>query len=139
METTNLELIITAVSITGTILAAVLAAFGFLHREMRRGFASVDKKFERIDEKFERMDEKFERIDEKFERMEKKTDEKFDGVDGKFDGLRTVLISVRVSVARIEGHLGIGFPEPAGESPTADDARTGGAAGSATRAGAEVA
>ena len=44
METGNLELIITAVSITGTILAAVLAAFGFLHREMRRGLASVDQK-----------------------------------------------------------------------------------------------
>ena len=110
METTNLELIITAVSITGTILVAVLAAFGFLHREMRRGFENVDQRFERTekktDERFERIDEKFERIDEKFERI----DEKFDGVDGKFDGIRTVLTSVQVSVARIEGHLGIGFP-----------------------------
>ena len=95
METGNLELIITAVSITGTILVAVLAAFGFLHREMRRGFASVDEKFERVDEKFERIEKRF---------------------DEKFDGLRTVLASVQVSVARIEGHLGIGFP-------SADDPR----------------
>ncbi|MYI55906.1 MAG: hypothetical protein F4062_02550 [Acidimicrobiia bacterium] len=96
MDTTSLELIITAVSITATILAAVFAAFGFLLRELRR-------------------------------------------LDAKVDGQSTDITAVRVSVARIEGHLGIGFPEPAGESPTADDARTGGAAGSAPRAGAEVA
>lgn len=42
METGNLDLIITLVSIIGT----VLAAFGFLHREMRRGFDRVDEKFE---------------------------------------------------------------------------------------------
>ncbi|MCY3805081.1 MAG: hypothetical protein OXG91_01135 [bacterium] len=89
METGSLELIITAVSITGTILAAVFAAFGFLHRELRRLDAKVDEKFERVDEKFERIDEKFNK---------------------KFDGLRAVLTSVQVSVARIEGHLGIGFP-----------------------------
>jgi len=81
MESGNLDLVITLVSIIGT----VLAAFGFLHRELRRLEARVDKRFERIDEKF-------------------------DGVDGKFEGLRTVLTSVQVSVARIEGHLGIGFP-----------------------------
>ena len=113
MESGNLDLIITLVSIIGT----VLAAFGFLHRELRRleakvdkRFERIDKRFERIDEKFERIDDKFERIDEKFERIDGKFDEKFDGVDGKFDGLRTVLTSVQVSVARIEGHLGIGFP-----------------------------
>jgi len=88
MESGNLDLVITLVSIIGT----VLAAFGFLHRELRRWEARVDKRFERIDERFERIDEKF------------------DGVDGKFEGLRTVLTSVQVSVARIEGHLGIGFP-----------------------------
>ena len=76
MATTNLELIITAVSVTGTILVAVFAAFGFLHREMRRGFASVDKKFEHLDEKLEE------------------------------------ITDLRVAVARIEGHLGIGFRQP---------------------------
>ena len=81
MESGNLDLVITLVSIIGT----VLAAFGFLHRELRRLEARVDERFERIDERF-------------------------DGVDGKFEGLRTVLTSVQVSVARIEGHLGIGFP-----------------------------
>ena len=81
MESGNLDLVITLVSIIGT----VLAAFGFLHRELRRLEAKVDGKLERMDEKFERM-------------------------DGKFEGLRTILTSVQVSVARIEGHLGIGFP-----------------------------
>ncbi len=89
MESGNLELIITAVSITGTILAA----FGFLHRDLRRLDAKVEDKFERIEKEF---DGEFKRIEKKF--------------DGKFDGLRTVLTSVQVSVARIEGHLGIGFP-----------------------------
>lgn len=96
METSNLELIITAVSITGTILAAVLGAFGFLLRELR-------------------------------------------SLDTKVDGQSAEITAVRVSVARIEGHLGIGFPESAGVSPTADDARTGDAAGPAARTGAEVA
>ncbi len=49
METGNLDLIITLVSIIGT----VLTAFGFLHREMRRGFDRVAQKFDRVDEKFE--------------------------------------------------------------------------------------
>lgn len=31
-------------------------------------------------------------------------------VDEKFDGFRTVVTTLQVSVARIEGHLGIGFP-----------------------------
>ena len=114
MEAGNPELIITAVSITGTILVAVLAAFGFLHRELRRLDAKVDRRFERMgqsfDQKLERMgqnvNERFERIDERFERI----DERFERIDERFDGLRAVLTSVQVSVARIEGHLGIGFP-----------------------------
>ena len=96
MEAGNLELIITAVSITGTILAAVLAAFRFLHRELRRLDANVDRKLERMGQS---VNVRFERIDERFER-----------IDERFDGLRAVLTSVQVSVARIEGHLGIGFP-----------------------------
>lgn len=70
METGNLELIITAVSMTGTILVAVLAAFGFLHRELRRLDAKVDE---------------------------------------KFDGLSEDVTDLKVSVARIEGYLGIGI------------------------------
>ncbi|MYI55910.1 MAG: hypothetical protein F4062_02575 [Acidimicrobiia bacterium] len=100
MESGNLELIITAVSITGTILAAVLAAFGFLHRELRRLDAKVDRRFERMGQSF----------DEKLERMGQSVNERFERIDEGFDGLRTVLTSVQVSVARIEGHLGIGFP-----------------------------
>ncbi len=46
MQTGNLELIVAWASILG----AVLAAFGFLHREMRRGFDRVDQKFDRVDE-----------------------------------------------------------------------------------------
>ena len=101
MESGNLELIITAVSITGTILAAVLAAFGFLHREMRRGFDRVDERFVAVDEKFDRMEAKF---------------------DDKFEGLRAEVTAVQVSVARIEGHLGIGIPAT-GESRPPDRVR----------------
>lgn len=92
MQDTNLELIITLVSIIGT----VLAAFGFLHREMRRGFERVDRRFQDVDRKFEQMEAKFDR---KFERMDK-----------KFDGLRADVGIVQVSVARIEGHLGLVVP-----------------------------
>ena len=67
MEAGNLELIITLVSIIG----AILAAFGFLHREMRRGF---------------------------------------DRVDEKFDSMSEDVTDLKVSVARIEGYLGIGIP-----------------------------
>ena len=98
METANPEFILAWASVLG----AVLAAFGFLHREMRRGFDSVDKRFERVDERFERVDERF------------------DGQDEKFEGLRALVTGVQVSVARIEGHLGIGFPA-AGEPRAADD------------------
>ncbi len=31
-------------------------------------------------------------------------------LDAKFDGLRTVVTTLQVSVARIEGRLGVGFP-----------------------------
>ena len=67
MATGNLEFILAWASVLG----AVLAAFGFLHREMRRGF---------------------------------------DRADEKFEGLRALVTTLQVSVARIEGHLGIGFP-----------------------------
>ena len=83
MQDPNLELIITLVSIIG----AVLAAFGFLHREMRRGFERVDRRLQDVDRKFDQMDK-------------------------KFDGLRTDVGAVQVSVARIEGHLGLVAPAP---------------------------
>ncbi|MCY3785472.1 MAG: hypothetical protein OXG47_01935 [bacterium] len=69
MEISQLEFIIAAASMTGTILAAVLGAFAFLHREMR----DCHKRMDRQDEK---------------------------------------LADLRVAVARIEGHLGIGLPGP---------------------------
>ncbi|MCY3786499.1 MAG: hypothetical protein OXG47_07215 [bacterium] len=71
MEISQLEFIVTVASVAGTILAAVLGAFGFLHREMRDGFKRQDERLDRQDEK---------------------------------------LADLRVAVARIEGHLGIGFP-----------------------------
>lgn len=76
METGNLELIITLVSIIGT----VLAAFGFLYHEMRR---------------------------------------RFDRVDEKFDSMNEDVTDLKVSVARIEGYLGIGIPG-AGEQREGD-------------------
>ncbi len=94
MQDANLELIITLVSIIGT----VLAAFGFLHREMRRGFERVDRKFHDVDRKFEQMEAKF---------------------DKKFDGLRADVSALQVSVARIEGHLGLVATAPAPTAPRA--------------------
>ena len=96
MEISQLEFVVAWVSIIGATLGAVLGAFGFLLRELRR-------------------------------------------LDTKVDGQGAEITAVRVSVARIEGHLGIGFPEPTGGSSTADDARTASAADPGARAGAEVA
>ncbi len=78
MEIGQVQFIIAWVSTIVMILGTVLAAFGLLHRDMRRGFDRVDQKFE--------------------------------GVDEKIEGLRSDVTSLQMSVARIEGHLGIGFP-----------------------------
>ena len=99
MEISQLEFVVAWVSILG----AVLGAFGFLLREMRRGFDRHEARMDRQDEKLEQ------------------------------------IMDLRVAVARIEGHLGIGFPEPTGGASTADDARTGSVAGPGARAGADVA
>ena len=53
MEIGQIEFIVAWVSIIGTTLGGVFAAFIFLHREMRRGFDLVDQKFEGVDEKIE--------------------------------------------------------------------------------------
>ena len=103
MQTGNLEFILAWASI----LASVLAAFVFLHREMRRGFDRVDERFARMDEKFEG---KFDGVNGKFDGVNGKFEEKFGRMEQKLEGLRTILTTVQVSVARIEGHLGIGFP-----------------------------
>ena len=120
MQTGNLEFILAWASI----LASVLAAFVFLHREMRRGFDRVDERFARMDEKFEGkfdiVDGKFDGVDGKFDGVNRKFDEKFGRMEQKLEGLRTILTTVQVSVARIEGHLGIGFP--AAGKQRADDA-----------------
>ena len=127
MQDGNLELIITLVPIIGT----VLAAFGLLHREMRRGFERVDRRFEQVDRRFEqveakfdnkieRLEEKFdnkierleEKFDNKFERLEEKFDKRFEQMDEKVDGLRADVGTLQVSVARIEGHLGLVAPAP---------------------------
>ena len=101
MEIGQLGFIVAWVSIIGTTLGAIFAAFAFLHREMRRGFDRVDERFVAVDEKFDRMEAKF---------------------DDKFEGLRAEVTAVQVSVARIEGHLGIGIPA-AGESRPPDRVR----------------
>ena len=74
MEVSQLEFIIAWMSILGTTLGAVLGAFGFLLREMRRSFDRHGARMDRQDEKLEQ------------------------------------ITDLRVAVARIEGHLGIGFP-----------------------------
>ncbi|MCY3661493.1 MAG: hypothetical protein OXH28_01550 [bacterium] len=71
MEISQLEFIIAWVSILGTTLGAIFAAFGFLHRGMREGFKRQDAEIKE---------------------------------------LRADVGDLKVSVARIEGHLGIGFP-----------------------------
>ena len=127
MQTGNLEFMLAWASI----LASVLAAFVFLHREMRRGFDRVDERFARMDEKFEGkfdivdgkfdgVNRKFDIVDGKFDGVNRKFDEKFGRMEQKLEGLRTILTTVQVSVARIEGHLGIGFP--AAGKQRADDA-----------------
>ena len=160
METGNLEFILAWASILG----AVLAVFAYLHREMRRGFNRVDQRFAAVDDKFLRSDEKFEwmeeKFDQKFERMEKNFDEKlnrmeekfdqkfermgenfdqkFGRMDEKFEGMRADVTAVRVSVARIEGHLGIGMPA-AGKSHSTDRGTGIASPDPATPAGKEVA
>ena len=84
MEVSQIEFTIAWVSIIGATLGCVFAAFGFLHREMRRGFDRVDQKFDRQ--------------------------------VAEIRELRTDVTDLKVGVARIEGHLGIGFP-------TADEQR----------------
>ena len=84
MDVSQIEFTIAWVSIIGTTLGCVFAAFGFLHREMRRGFDRVDQKFDRQ--------------------------------VAEIRELRTDVTDLKVGVARIEGHLGIGFP-------TADEQR----------------
>ncbi len=167
MQTGNLETIVAWVSILGV----VLATFGYLLREMRRGFDRIDQRFLAVDDKFGQMDnkleEKFDRVDDKFDerliRLENKFDNRLIQLEGKFDnrlthlggkfdnrlthledkfdkkfelvteeikGLTKEMASVRVRVARIEGHLGIGIavseepqpPDPARESATGDPA-----------------
>ena len=112
MQDVNLELIITLVSIIGT----VFAAFGFLHREMRRGFERVDRRFQDVDRKFEHMEANFghmeAKFDDKLDRLEARFDRKFERLDKKFDGMRADVGALQVSVARIEGHLGLVAPAP---------------------------
>ena len=78
MEVGQVQFIIAWVSIIGTTLGGVFAAFTFLHREMREGFKRQDGEIKEL-----------------------RTDVK---------ELRTDVTDLKVSVARIEGHLGIGFP-----------------------------
>ena len=91
MEIGQVQFIIAWVSTIVMILGTVLAAFGLLHRDMRRGFDRVDQKFDRVDEKLETLGER--------------------------------LSTVHVRVARIEGHLGIGVPVPADETPAPNPSR----------------
>lgn len=84
MEISQLEFIIAWVSILGTTLGAVLAAFGFLLREMRRGFDRQEARMDRQDEKLDQ------------------------------------ITDLRIAVARIEGHLGIGFAAT-GDQRTGDE------------------
>ena len=85
MEVGQIQFIIAWVSIIGTALGGVFAAFTFLHREMRDGFRRQNKRMDGQDAEIKEL----------------RTDAK---------ELRTGVTSLMVSVARIEGHLGIGFP-----------------------------
>ena len=71
MEIGQVQFIVAWVSIIGTTLGGMFAAFMFLHREMREGFKRQA---------------------------------------GEVKELRSDVTDLKVSVARIEGHLGIGFP-----------------------------
>ena len=85
MEVGQIQFIIAWASIIGTTLGGVFAAFTFLHREMREGFKRQDKRMDGQDAEIKQL-----------------------GTDVK--ELRTDVTNLMVGVARIEGHLGIGFP-----------------------------
>ena len=84
MEVGQVQLIIAWVSIIGTTLGSLFAACTFLHREMREGFRRQDKRMDAWDAEIKEL----------------RTDVK---------ELRTDFTHLMVGVARIEGHLGIGF------------------------------
>lgn len=55
MEVSQIEFTVAWVSIIGTTLGGVFAAFGFLLREMRRGFNRHEARMDRQDEKLEQI------------------------------------------------------------------------------------
>ena len=141
MELSQLDLTIAWVSTLATTVGATLAAFKFLLREMRRGFDRNDDKFDRIvenltdlrvavgrhDDKFDRIDERFDRIDERFNRIDERfdrIDERFDRNDDRFDRNDDRFTDLQVAVGRIEGHFGIGLPEPAIHTPAGSTPHT---------------
>jgi len=85
VEVGQIQFIVAWVTIIGTTLGAVFAAFAFLHREVREGFKRQNKRMDRQDERMDRQ-------------------------DAEIKGLRTDVTGLQVGIARIEGHLGIGFP-----------------------------
>jgi len=78
VEVGQIQFVVAWVTIIGTTLGTVLAAFALLHREMREG--------------------------------SKRQDKRMDGQDAEIKELRTDVTGLKVGVARVEGHLGIGFP-----------------------------
>ncbi len=117
MQDGNLELIITLVSIIGANLGAIFGAFGFLHREMRRGFEKVDQRFEKVDQRFEKVDQKFGLLEKKFDGKLDHLEERF---DKEFAAVRADVGTLQVSLARIEGHLGLAALPPAAQLGTGD-------------------
>lgn len=70
MEIGQVQFIIAWVSTIVMILGTVLAAFGLLHRDMRRGFDRVDQKFDRVEEKLEVLGERLSGVDVRLARVE---------------------------------------------------------------------
>ena len=126
MQDGNLELIVVLASIISANVFTVFGAFGFLHREMRRGFDRIDRRFEKFEGRLERLELK---VDEGFHALRTDVDGLRTDVDGlrtDVDGLRTDVDALQLSAVRVEAHRGLEAPPPAarlgGGEPSAQTA-----------------
>jgi hypothetical protein len=60
-----------------------------LDRDMKAGFAEVDRRFGYSDEKFGQIDRRFEQVDQRFARLEQKMDAGFSRLERKLNSFET--------------------------------------------------
>ena len=92
----------TETQIIGALIALLVASyaafFGWLVTSIHRLDRKIDAKIDVLDRKF---DAKFDAVNARF-----------DGVNAKFDAVNTRLETLAVAVARLEGAVYHGLPEP---------------------------